>query len=315
MTRCGVLIVAALLLLGGTWFAADARIRGYVVGCLAYATDDWERSFASFADVAEIDPGFLDAKERATAAAGRLQGWVPLDDVALESRLLSWLVDGGRMGEFAATARASRVPIGLRPDETRVTIGRYEVTNAEYQAFVEATDRRAPGHWPNGVPKPAWASLPVVGVSWTDATAYCAWAGGRLPTNGEWESACAGPSGLRYPWSEVWDRPVSAGRVRPSDGTLSVDDAWSALLADGSDALLPVGSSSEAASPCGVQDLVGGVAEWTAGSSGPNKTLKGSGWLDRWGRDDWFAERSRCAATDSSHAIAMPDVGFRCAFD
>ena len=63
-------------------------------------------------------------------------------------------------------------------------IDKHEVTNVEYEAFVEATGHRRPQSWtmgPFGQPY-----QPVVTVSWGDSHAFCAWSGKRLPTEAEW---------------------------------------------------------------------------------------------------------------------------------
>ena len=83
-------------------------------------------------------------------------------------------------------------------------ISRYEITNAQYRAFIEATNRPTPrGH--NG--EETWAdetlnddTQPVVGVTWFDAQAFAEWIGASLPTEAQWERAARGPEGRIYPW-------------------------------------------------------------------------------------------------------------------
>ena len=71
-------------------------------------------------------------------------------------------------------------------------IDEFEVTNAAYQKFIDATGYFAPRHWANRKYPEGEDNLPVVYVNWKDANAYCRWAGKRLPTEIEWEKAARG---------------------------------------------------------------------------------------------------------------------------
>lgn len=102
-------------------------------------------------------------------------------------------------------------------------IGITQITNREYAAFVQATNRPLP---PTSFPDP---EQPVVAVSWFDAVAFCEWLSEvegrrvRLPYEAEWECAArGGAEGLLYPWgndvpsSGDMDAPRVVGRGRPN---------------------------------------------------------------------------------------------------
>ena len=88
-------------------------------------------------------------------------------------------------------------------------IDRFEVTNAQYQRFINDAGAPPPDPW-NGDRFPEeGGSLPVVGISWLHAQAYCQWAGKSLPSEAQWEKACRGTDGRAYPWGQEWDADLA----------------------------------------------------------------------------------------------------------
>ena len=96
----------------------------------------------------------------------------------------------------------------------------FPITRAEYERVMTATGHEPPRDW--SLTAFTAPDLPVVGVSWEDAAAYCAWYGGvRLPTEAEWERAArGGVEGGRYPWGD--DLPAWI----PNDGRGPLDGPW-----------------------------------------------------------------------------------------
>jgi formylglycine-generating enzyme required for sulfatase activity len=180
-----------------------------------------------------------------------------------------------------------------------------EVTRGEFAAFIAATDYQAPG-WMPGQPEEN-DQLPVVGVLWEDANAYCRWLGMRLPTEAEWEKAARGTDGRRYPWGDRWDSS-KANTVESGNGNLQ-----------------PVGSFPVGISPYGILDMSGNAAEWVSDyfdpdyySYAPDRNPPGPEVImDRILRGGSFAGPVDYATTffrDSSHSVKPNDrVGFRCA--
>lgn len=133
-------------------------------------------------------------------------------------------------------------------------IGRTEVTNDQYAAFVDATGHPAPSHWDGGTVPAGKEDHPVVNVSWDDAVAYTVWLSDetgqdfRLPTEAEWEKACRGDSGRIYPWGDAFDASMLN------------------LRGGGPGETTPVGSYSSIGgdSSYGLADMAGNVWEWTS---------------------------------------------------
>ncbi len=238
-------------------------------------------------------PLLREAFEKSPDAEVRLRAERALVDIPIEAEMV--LVTAG---EFEA---GEDRPEALNPRRRASTgaywIDRYEVTNAQFATFLEATGYTSArvflraGSLPRGS-----ANFPVTPVSWEDARAYAAWCGKRLPTELEWEKAGRGTDGRAYPWGSEW----SATRANvQSDGPARI------------------GSHPEDVSPYGCFDLCGNVSEWVLPdpilTSADEVIARGGSYASK-GSARYAELAFRYLRTDLP-ARPLAPCGFRCARD
>jgi formylglycine-generating enzyme required for sulfatase activity len=359
MKKKGSGMVAAIFLLVAILVAAPALARLgkqyflYRSVKAALDAEEWSVALHRSVILRQTVPRIFDVQDELRAAAAVAVETVPGgDDVRAEVALLRWLKDAGDLRTLADVLDRCmvKVPPGdflMGGDDAKdqkpvrkvyldpFRIDRYEVTNVQYQRFLIQTGRKAPRYWMGEQFPAGQADLPVVGVSWRDASAYCRWAGKRLPTEAEWEKACRGSTGNPYPWGEEWDaNRANVGLPQREEWPVTFDDAWQLLSTihgqEGRLGLRPVGSYLTGASPYAVMDMTGNAAEWVQDwynlsayeelplrnpvSTGPpwSRVLRGSAWFDRKGTTSWIHLQSRCDWRNASHSFDDPRVGFRC---
>jgi formylglycine-generating enzyme len=207
---------------------------------------------------------------------------------------------------------------GFEMDRTEVTVSDYSrcvSSGACAPPEIATTDARF-----------ARPDLPVTHVRWEDAVSFCHWEGGgaRLPTEAEWEYAARGVEGREFPWGNLYNAHLAnhgGWAEDPTDAT------------DGFSGLAPVASFPDGATPLGLFDMAGNVAEWVAdvyeldGAGIPvpyadapevdPRPRAGSGLLHvvRGGSYTDGAMWLRGAARDTVTAARSAWVGFRCAAD
>jgi formylglycine-generating enzyme required for sulfatase activity len=190
-----------------------------------------------------------------------------------------------------------------RPERTVVVkafaIDRTEVTRARYAACVAARRCKAV---PDGkADADADPALPVTGVSWADAQAYCKFARGRLPTEVEWEKAARGADGREYPWGDALDCARANWGNFDGEGPCAGKNPGRPVR---------VGSYPTGASIYGVLDLGGNVWEWVADKydDDPGRRVVRGGSCCSYFVGPRAANRNAWAP---EHRDA--DLGFRCA--
>lgn len=188
-------------------------------------------------------------------------------------------------------------------------IAAHPVTRAEYAAFIAATGHELPRDWHDRAF--AGDDRPVIGVSWHDAVAYCAWrtqAGSaeRLPTEAEWERAArGGVEGAAFPWGDEIPSWI------PEGGRGPLPAPWPVTLGP--------------PNPFGLYGIAANIHEWCADwhdrsyygaspdvnprgpASGVRRASRGGSWRH-------MVTISRCAARSKiDPGFRYTDYGFRTA--
>ena len=261
-------------------------------------------------------------------------------------------IDGGDffMGSDLKDAYPNEIPahpVRLTP----YCLDRNEVTVAQFRACSDKGGCLRAGReneWPEGISaaqKKVYDPLcnangaadradhPINCVAWGQASSYCEWVGGRLPTEAEWEFAARGSDGRVYPWG---DDPPTAGHLNAC-GAECV--AWGKkndpqnvelkLMYPGDDGFpntAPVGRFPRSRTSHGIDDMVGNVWEWVADhygdypkgadrvpnpagpASGTQRVIRGGAWN---GSDvHWVRPTFRYSSPPSKRSYG---IGFRCA--
>ncbi len=203
----------------------------------------------------------------------------------------------GGKPEVRDLSALSKIPTGMFPyqqgeevETTEFWIGQYEVTIAEYAAFLDDLSQNPgkekkiahpdepaskvtykPEKWDEIYEKAQKGgkfyggkidpNCPVIGVDWWDANAYAKWRGGRLPTEQEWEKSARGRSGNLFPWGND---------IQPANFNSGLDHETTEMTreasVDGYRFWNPVDAIPADESRYGVIGLAGNVSEWTATS-------------------------------------------------
>ncbi len=212
----------------------------------------------------ECDPsGAYDAQSGLPKRAKEARSEVPL----------IWLPGGTfSMGSMAEISEQPihwvRLP-GFYMGETPVSVAQYQDFLSSAEAYenldlLGRNDRGAePLFWEEQLDDP---ECPVVWVTHYQASAFAVWAGGRLPTESEWEYSVRGTDGRYYPWG---DKGANNAKANQGKASTRAED-WKKWLE-------PSGARGVDISPYGIKDLGGNVSEWVSDWMGRYPDFEGEG--------------------------------------
>jgi formylglycine-generating enzyme required for sulfatase activity len=201
-------------------------------------------------------------------------------------------------GEGMVQVAAGTYPLGVDKNDANYATARtvelqafwldqFEVTNAEYAAYVESGGSVAPYGWDDGHYPAGEDNHPVRGVTFDQAAAYCQALGKRLPQEAEWEAAARGPQGSLYPWGD-------------DPNTVQFDPTNT----------YPVGSVPANKSWAGAYDMAGNAWEWV---SSPYEPVPGGQQVLRGGSFNFPQDMAYRLVVSQTVLTAIVDAGFRCA--
>ena len=305
--------------------AGDAVLDTWPGGVSVQSKDYVVQSLLITMQDGEIRP---ELRRHASLLLGRL-GWRPTD------------LD--RFAEISAGEYQAGVKKDVKEIPYMYFIGKYPVTNIQFARFVKEDGYKTQEYWSHDgwewrtgkydsrtmesmsqdwlehrpLPKRHvpyyWHSIelsnpivPIVGVNWYEAEAYCNWLSKkivavpegytiRLPHDDEWERASRGMDGREYPWGEGFDKRAANTWDSDSTGT-------------GLGGTTAVCTFPQGVSPDGAWDMSGNVWEWTHTWYDEDKKyriVRGGSWIGY----QWFARSSFC--NWSIPLMFNDDLGFR----
>jgi sulfatase modifying factor 1 len=203
-------------------------------------------------------------------------------------------------------------------------VDQYEVTLSLYRKFLESTKQESPSTWDDEAATTA-GDRPATGMKWQSASAYCQWAGKRLPTEAEWEKAARGTDGRRYPWGDMQPFVDIANYNR---GMWVNEVITLVAVTSGLEGMsVRHGLKEGGKSPFGLFHMAGNAAEWVADwygrdyyqrtseknppgpGTGEKRVIRGGSWAD-------LPAALRVTARVSAEAdYEDRTIGFRCAMN